>query len=323
MLSLCLQPGWRLLWWPRVSSRPGHDVAAALLRLVARQRSAAACCPAAADSLAAAQAQQQQQQQAWGDMDNQDLQAPAVAAAEALPLPATAVAAPAPAAAAGDAVAGLEAPGGMTSNAAAAAGLNTKASPARAHVVFDALMGMPEADVQLASRLASAVVAVSSVTSAAPSAVPAAVPAAGGAALEQMPSAASTVAGMARPPAADAAEQATKGRQDAAGTGFNAADADAEDGSGASCAGVPAATTAQVPIYAAHQQQQHQQATQQQQQQQRVQAGSGVLPADVLGVEHHARPQHDYYATNALLDFLAFTYLALFYQVNPVAFGLC
>jgi hypothetical protein len=57
---------------------------------------------------------------------------------------------------------------------------------------------------------------------------------------------------------------------------------------------------------------------QQQQQQQQAQAAarsSDPLPAVVVGVEHHARAQHDYYAVTATLDFLAFIYLALFYQV--------
>jgi hypothetical protein len=35
----------------------------------------------------------------------------------------------------------------------------------------------------------------------------------------------------------------------------------------------------------------------------------------VLDVEHHARPQQDYYSLTALLDFTSFIYLALFYQV--------
>lgn len=50
-----------------------------------------------------------------------------------------------------------------------------------------------------------------------------------------------------------------------------------------------------------------------QQQQQPLQ--SGITPVTILGVEHHSRPQQDFYSLTALLDFASFIYLALFYQV--------
>jgi hypothetical protein len=51
-----------------------------------------------------------------------------------------------------------------------------------------------------------------------------------------------------------------------------------------------------------------------QQQQQPLQ--SGITPVTILGVEHHSRPQQDFYSLTALLDFASFIYLALFYQVT-------
>jgi hypothetical protein len=72
--------------------------------------------------------------------------------------------------------------------------------------------------------------------------------------------------------------------------------------------------------WAAQQQEPLQQGPQQQRQPQLQQAyGSDptvpASPVAVLDVEHHSRPQQDYYSLTALLDFTSFIYLALFYQV--------
>jgi hypothetical protein len=52
-------------------------------------------------------------------------------------------------------------------------------------------------------------------------------------------------------------------------------------------------------------------------QQEQQQGASAAQPQTVtiLGVEHFSRPQQDYYSITALLDFVSFLYLALFYQV--------
>jgi hypothetical protein len=167
-------------------------------------------------------------------------------------------------------------------------------------------MGMPEADVQLASRLASAV--------------------AGTAAAAGVPGLPLLQPSSVTPDPEAAAAAAGEGED------TNDGDDDAELLPGASLAAVwsevPIPTTAaegHANQAAAEQASVHAQpaagspaavSVKQQPQQQQQQQQPGVLPAGVLGVEHHARPQADYYATTALLDFLAFVYLALFYQVG-------
>jgi len=167
-------------------------------------------------------------------------------------------------------------------------------SPARASVVFDALMGMADADVQMASRLASAVALTA--------------PGLSASLLTGSDARASTSsAQLAREPSDTDA---------AAGTaqGYGAVPDGDGTGSTAACSPVSAAAARPHPPAQEHQQGAQQQQQEEQQQQQPC-PEDGYEPVPILGVEHHSRPQRDYYSTTAVLDFASFVYLALFYQV--------
>lgn len=163
-------------------------------------------------------------------------------------------------------------------------------SPARASVVFDALMGMADADVQMASRLASAVALTAPRLSAS--------------LLTRSDARASTSSAqlVCEPADSDAA----------AGTAQGYGVVPDGDGTGSTAACSPMSTAAGQ----AHPPAQEQlEGAQEQQQEQQPCPADGYDSVPILGVEHHSRPQHDYYSITALLDFVSFVYLALFYQV--------
>jgi hypothetical protein len=249
---LQLQSDWQLPWWPRVSTRPGSDAAQALQRIVAR-----------AQAPQKGSGEQQQQQQQSPHLQEQDKAALAVSH-DPFNIPDaqdTQAAATCPVAA-----------------PVAAPVVVEQLPPARADVVFDSLMSMPDSDVQLASRLAS---------------MPMDVAPAPPSMLEASASA---------PPKPHQLPPLTPPALARVGADYLP----------------PAESVGSQPCQEQEAQQQQQQPLlqeQQEQQQQMPAASYSGLLSSIKCVQHASASPRDLYALTALLDSMAFVYVALFYQV--------